>query len=190
MDQRDCTKFLGNPQIASNCPQLPQNWPPIAMLAQSFAISMIGVGLQIQGNPITTLFQPVHGSPQSTQNWPSFSIHPRSRHNQPQNLRTPIPIAINTIKLDCTKVAKLQNIAILLKGLHQDCMTSRTNDAIQVQFFTSLELSSLIHIHIKDCMFLPVIATCLHCTASNYKSINRISITDPCAIPLQSVRKN
>ena len=141
--------------------------------------------------------QPVHGSPPDCNRMTSFDPElaiffnpPQIEAQSTQNLRTPIPIAINTIKLDCTKVAKLQNIAILLKGLHQDCMTSRTNDAIQVQFFTSLELSSLIHIHIKDCMFLPVIATCLHCTASNYKSINRISITDPCAIPLQSVRKN
>ena len=101
-DQKDCTKILGNPQIArKHPPELPQNRHPfaigqgsecnppktVAMPAQSFAILRIVVELQIPGDPITILFQttPEANGLQSTQNRPSFATHSRLRHNRPKN---------------------------------------------------------------------------------------------------------
>ena len=190
-----------NPGKSTNCKQLSPIAPELASHRNAGTIFCnlddwggIADSRQSHHNPVSTRPRVASVDPELA----IFFNPPQIAAQSTQNLRTPILIAINTIKLDRNEAAKLQNIAILLKGSHQSCMdcrpiaaTSRTNDAIQVQFFTSLELTRLtIHTHIKDCTFLPVIATCLHCTASNCDSTNRISITDPCAIPAQSVRKN
>ena len=71
-DQKDCTKILGNKQIARKHPQLPQNRHPfatgqgsecnppktVAMPAQSFAILGIVAKLHIPGDPIASRSKP------------------------------------------------------------------------------------------------------------------------------------
>ena len=94
-----------------------------AMLAQSFEITWIVVGLQIQGNPFAILFQPApqltgclriatECSP-STLNCPSFAIHARSRHNRPKSTQS------NWIALRLQNYCNVvDRIASKLHGLH------------------------------------------------------------------------
>ena len=132
-DWKDCTKILVNPQIANKCPQLLQNRSHIAisqgsehnppetraMRAQSFAIMLIVVGLQVQCNPIAILLPPA--TIQFSVPW-----HRPTGAKSQHKLSDPVTIMNpHAIKLKCDGIAKVQRIAIWLIGLHKNCTDCR-----------------------------------------------------------------